>query len=295
MTATLAAVLVARDEVSWDTTVGAVFGDVEMDPAWREVTLAMLLTNSAGAPDDLSPGGLWNRLWMRAGSPVEKRRVLVAGVLGKPPVAPPGTRFLYSNAGFAIAGAMLETRTGRPYEALLAAELFAPLGMTRAGFGAPGEPNREGGEPDEPHGHFLRRGELQVRELGFGDDNPPAIAPAGLVHAPLRDWARYAALHLAGARGEPVPAAFHGVDFPRLHEPRLDGYAMGWVVSADGATLWHNGSNTMWYCEIALFPAEDLAVLVATNTAHGTAREAAAGVLRTLHERGMAPAGDAPR
>jgi len=35
-----------------------------------------------------------------------------------------------------------------------------------------------------------------------------------------------------------------------LHTPPFGGdYAMGWIVRSDGS-LWHNGSNTMWYAEV---------------------------------------------
>jgi len=286
MTATLCALHVARGTLAWDTTVGAVFGDVEMDPAWRDVTLAMLLTNSSGAPTALDADGLWHRLWERLGTPVEQRRTLVEGVLARPPAPPPGTRYQYSNAGFSIAGAMLERLADEPYEALLARDLFEPLGMAGAGFGAPGDRDASGGEPTEPLGHAFRRDQLQPVELGFGDDNPPGIAPAGLVHAPLRSWARYAALHLAAARGEPLSEPFDEVDFARLHRPGLGNYAMGWVVTepawAEGRLLWHNGSNTWWYCELAILPKEDLAILVATNTSHGTTRAAVGGVAQAL-------------
>lgn len=285
MTATLAALLVARGELAWSTTVAEVFPDLAVDPGWAAVTLEQLITHTSGAPAQLDQDGLWGRLWTFDGTPQEARRVLLAGVLAHPPEAPPGTRFLYSNAGFSIAGAMLEAVAGTPFEELMARELFAPLGMTGAGFGAPGAP----GEVLQPFGHVLRAGALTPVELGPGDDNPPAISPAGRAHASLRDWGRFAALHLAGARGEAVEAPFEGVSFATLHRPHLESYAMGWVVSAPGwcrgPLLWHNGSNTMWYCEVGLFPDEGLAVLVATNTAHGSTREASAGILRALHDR----------
>ena len=289
MTATLAALLVARGTLAWSTTVVEAFPELTVDPGWAPATLEELVTNSAGAPAGLDQDGLWGRLWEHTGTPSEQRLTLVEGVLARPPDSPPGTRYLYSNGGFSIAGAMLERAAGVPFEELLARELFAPLGLASAGFGAPGTP----GAVDAPFGHVFRGGALVPCELGPGDDNPAAITPAGRVHASLRDWGRYAALHLGGARGAPRDPPFDALDFEALHRPRLDGYAMGWVASAPdwcrGPLLWHNGSNTMWYCEIALFPEEDLAVLVATNTAHGTARQAAGEVLRALHDRCAPP------
>ena len=74
---------------------------------------------------------------------------------------------------------------------------------------------------------------------------------------------------------------------------------MGWMVLepawCDGPVLWHNGSNTMWYCEIAILPKEDLAVLVATNTAHGSTRDAVAAIARALHSRFASAPASAPR
>ena len=65
------------------------------------------------------------------------------------PAAQAETEFLYSNAGYVIAGAMLEQVTGESWEELIRTEVFEPLGMTRAGFGAPGSADAV----DQPRGH----------------------------------------------------------------------------------------------------------------------------------------------
>ena len=52
MTATLAAIFVEKGWVKWETTVGEVFPEMEMKPAWRGVTLEQLLTHRSGAPGD---------------------------------------------------------------------------------------------------------------------------------------------------------------------------------------------------------------------------------------------------
>ena len=108
MTATLIARLVEKGKLHWDMTIGEVFGPTvsPLDPAWRAVTLTQLLHHRAGAPADLSAGGLWGRLWKQRGTPAEQRMELVRGVLARPPVNAPGSQFLYSNDGYALAGAM---------------------------------------------------------------------------------------------------------------------------------------------------------------------------------------------
>jgi CubicO group peptidase (beta-lactamase class C family) len=287
MTATWIALLVSRGELAWETTAGEVYADLReagrVHAGWNDVTLAMLLSNCGGAPAEIEPR-LWARLWKQEGSERDQRRALAEALLANAPAYEPASRFVYSNAGFALAAAMAEEVLDAPYEERIARDLFAPLGMTSAGFGAPGTP----GEAAAPSGHREVDAEPVAVERGPGDDNPPAIAPAGRVHASLADWARFARLHLRGARGEEglllAPEAF-----ARLHEPHRGSYAMGWVVreleGVQGPALWHNGSNTMWYCELLIVPEEDRALLVATNRGDGAARRAVAQALRRLAER----------
>src|SRR4029453_3966433 len=114
-----------------------------------------LLPPPSGAPADLSADNLWGRLWNHKGTPTEQRMTLVEGVVRRPPVAAPGTKYIYANAGFAIAGAMAERITGQSWEVLMRARLFEPLGLTSAGFGAPGTPGTPGNAEkiDQPRGH----------------------------------------------------------------------------------------------------------------------------------------------
>jgi CubicO group peptidase (beta-lactamase class C family) len=264
MTATLCAILVEERKLSFDTTVGEVFAGVkDMDPGWKDVTLRQLLTNHAGAPPSLDADGLWGRLWQHAGTPTEARRMLVEGVLKHPPDPKPGTKFVYSNAGFSIAGAMAETVMKEPYESLVTRRLFDPLGMKSAGFGAPGTKDAV----DEPRGHRVNGGPV---EPGRDADNPAAIAPAGRVHCTIGDWAKYVQLHLVGEKKD-AAKVLTPESFATLHAPVADGskYAMGWVVDqrpwAGGRVLTHNGSNTMWFCVTWIAPERDFAVLVTCN------------------------------
>jgi CubicO group peptidase (beta-lactamase class C family) len=151
MTATLAALMVDRQQLSWDTPLFEAFPKLaeEADAGWGKATLGMFVTNTSGTPGGLDRDGLWGRLWNTNEPPAEARRMLIAGVTKFPPVAEPGTKFEYANGGFAIAGAMMERMAGLPYEELLRRELFEPLGITSAGFAAPGVP----GVTAQPMGH----------------------------------------------------------------------------------------------------------------------------------------------
>lgn len=277
MTATLIGVLVEEGTLRWETTLAEGLPDLaaEMDPAYRTVTLRQLLTHRAGVPSELSADGLWARLAERKGTPVEQRETLAKGVLTRPPEHTPGGQFLYSNAGFALAGHVAEVKTGTAWEELMQEKVFRPLGITSAGFGAPGAPGMKE-QPDQPWGH---RSSGTPVPPGPHADNPPAIGPGGTVHMTLRDWAKFVSLHVRGERGE-EGLLLRPETFKVLHAlpQRTDGkqggagsdYAMGWGRAerdwAGGRVLTHSGSNTMWYCVVWAAPEKNFAVLVATNT-----------------------------
>jgi CubicO group peptidase (beta-lactamase class C family) len=256
MTATLCAMLVEEGKLKWDTTVGEALKDLKpMDPGWRAVTLEQLLQHRGGAPGDVEPA-LWALLWTQKGTAA--RQMLAKATVAKPPASPPGTKYVYSNTGYAIAGLMAERAAKRPWEDLMRERLFKPLGMSSAGFGAPtrGQPRGHGadGKPIDPASRT--------------SDNPPAIGPAGTVHCTVIDWAKFIALHLNGERGE--SKLLKPETFKKLHAPPEGGnYAMGWIVARSplgkGKALVHAGSNRMWFALVWAMPESNLAVLVMCN------------------------------
>ena len=50
-----------------------------------------------------------------------------------PAVAPPGTEVRYNDAGFVLAGLVIEAVAGRPWDAVVADEVFRPAGMVDTG------------------------------------------------------------------------------------------------------------------------------------------------------------------
>lgn len=267
MTATVAAMLVEQGKISWTTTIGEAFPKLkgEIHPDYLGVTLEQLLSHRGGAPGN-APGDLWRKAWTATGTPAEQRLAFVKGLLAREPEAKPGTKFIYSNQGYAIAGVMLEKASGKPWEDLLRLMLVEPLGMTTAGFGAPASI----GKVDQPWGHSKKT--FSGREPvppGPRADNPLAISPAGAVHCSIGDLAKYAAFHMAGERGE--SKLLTAESFKKLHSPITDNedYALGWMVKkrawANSRALMHNGSNTMFYVVVWMAPDKNCAVIVASN------------------------------
>ncbi len=308
MTATLIALLVERGDLTWEMKLPELLPDLadSVHDDYVDVTLVELLTHRAGVPSDLSRDGLWGRCWKREGTPTEQRRMLTKTLLEWGPVHAPRTKYLYANAGFAIAGHVAETVMGKPYEALMQELLFSPLGITTAGFGAPGTTAAPAAPSlptviDAPRGHD---GAGNPIEPGPQADNPPAIAPAGTCHMSLADWGRYVSLHLRGAKGDVKvgDVTLHADTMKKLHT-RFDGpgetYAMGWVVAkrdwagGDGTCWWHNGSNTMWFCACWLAPNDGFAVLSTTNQVGTTGQKATDDVASLLVQEHRARIGSA--
>jgi CubicO group peptidase (beta-lactamase class C family) len=261
MTATLTACLIEDGHFTWNTRIADIFefwGDL-IQPGWRNVTLEQLLAHRGGAPANV-PSELWEEGWKREGSPMEQRAHFVRQLLMMPPAAVPGKRIIYSNAGYAIVGHMLEHCMEQEFEDLMQARLFSALGMDSAGFGAPGTP----GVIDEPRGHELTGGEWKPVEPGLLADNPPSIAPAATVHCSIEDLGKFAACHAN------TLSIVSEASLERLQSPyRAGEFSLGWVVVprswGGGNVIAHSGSNTLWFTALWIAPKRHAAFVAATN------------------------------
>jgi CubicO group peptidase (beta-lactamase class C family) len=298
ITATLCALLVDEGKLRWDSTIGEVFTDFspKIHPTFRTATLQQLLCHRAGLPEDRKPDlVIFPQLMALQGDMLAARRELIRLVMSRPPAHDVGEKYDYANYGFSIAGAMCEAVTGEPYESLITRRLFEPLGMKTAGFGAPGSPEKI----DQPRGHLkmLTWYSPVAPGPGIAADNPPVIAPAGTVHCSIGDWAKYAGLHLSAARGR--PRLLKADTFQTLHsDPYKQDYAFGWgMIKPDWSAakvLAHDGSNARWYAVIVIAPAEDIAILTATNAATESAQEACAAARKLLREKFLSPSTSNP-
>jgi CubicO group peptidase (beta-lactamase class C family) len=286
MTATLAGVLVEQGVIDWSTTVGDVFPDLAVSTRsdYADVRLEELLSHTAGLPVDWMQIPSYRGAWESPTPLSEQRHAWAAELLALAPETPRGTH-RYANAGYIVAGAMLETVTGRLWEDLMQQDLLAPLDMTSTGFGAPGS---VGEVPDEPRGHLGVPGELRPLPPDQRADNPPAVGPAGTVHTTLADFSCYLAAHLAGARGE--AGLVTAETFGKLHSPAPGTkYALGWNVGehsrAGGRVLFHTGSTAVWTATTWIAPERDFAILTATNAGGDAGSTGADEALRALIDR----------
>ncbi len=254
LTAALVVGLAEEGVLRLDTPIGT-----EMDGLQPEVaalTLDRLLSQTAGLRDVGSNYGPHD----------EAALALYARTLGAADVmAAPGA-FSYSNADYALAGAVAEAAGDTAYAALMAGRLFGPLGMPRSTF----RPTTAMTYPLAV-GHAGEPGAMQVtRPLA---DNA-AIWPAGYVYSSASELARFARALANGGRVEGTQVLPAGVA-DALMEPRvalpvfLNGLAYGYglfVERRDGERLaWHAGTMPGSSALIAVLPDRHAAVVVLAN------------------------------
>lgn len=264
MTATLAAILVEEGLLEWDSTVGEVLDKKvrDLNDDYRDVTLEQLLAHVGGLPGQ-APPDVWAEAHKDQGrmSATRQRLNFVKALLSEEPTYPPGTKTVYSNQGYAVAGVMLETVARKSWEDLLEDRVFKPLDMKSAGYRPP--------EGRQPWGH---QGVLPTRH-----DNPDAIGPAGTVHASIGDWMKFARFHLARKPGTLLKKE---ESFDKLNaalensgQHSIGGWAIAEKEELGGRYIWMAGSNTYWFSVLRILPGKDTAIVVTTNSGQRNARE----------------------
>ncbi len=235
MTAVLAARLVEQGIISWDDQIGARLDTVS--PDLQAVTLEQLLHHRGGIDANPPMDFVISQKIPDESDLITTRLRYLSEALTST-VAAQG-QFHYSNTGYVAAAAMMEVATGEPWEALIAREVFAPLGVTSAGFGPPGQ---SASAPDQPWGHHKDPFAV-THPPTFDADNPVALNPAGRVHMSLGDFLTYLTAH---ARRDPI---LNANSWKRQHKPASGAdvsYAMGLAAPTEAVRM-HSGSNTIWF------------------------------------------------
>lgn len=259
MTAALYARLVQGGTARWGATLRELFPDIPVHETFRDVTIEQLLSHRSGILDASVLHIGWLMTAHADPTPAaDQRRALAARVLQTQPAGAVGA-FAYGNLNYVLAGAAIERLTGRPWEEAITANLFRPLGLVSAGFGAP--------PCAQPWGH---RGAVPINPAGIAD-NPLALGPAGRAHMALDDYAKVLGLFIGNAPNVLTPASVLKLTVP---ETAGSTYALGWGVVptqrwTGGPALSHDGSNTLWYCTSLVAPARRLALAVVANDAVG--------------------------
>lgn len=230
----------------------------------RPPSLRHLLTHTAGVravrrPSDLLRGEVG--LSVPAGRPVPALSEYYRGGLRFD--TDPGSRWAYSNHGYAALGQVVEDVSGLPLGHYFQERIFAPLGMESSNLG---RSDRRG--PRLAAGHTLGR-----RGLKAVVEREPVTLGASSIYSTVDDMARFVAALLqggAGLHGSVLRAdtlSLMGEAHYRA-DPRLPGLGLGFFREdmSGHRILGHDGILTGFRTYMALAPDHGLGVLALANT-----------------------------
>ena len=185
-----------------------------------------------------------------------------------PMIPSPGERPSYSQAGYNLAGRIVENVTGLTFERALAELVFEPLGLAHS---------------------FFARDDIMTRRFvvghNRGDDGTLSIArlwrrprgdnPGGGLASSAADQLRWARFHLGAGHSE---NGIHVLPTRALHRMRQktvtlrgsnlgDAIGIGWFLrEIDGVrTFGHAGSANGQFADLLLVPDRDFAVVALSN------------------------------
>jgi CubicO group peptidase (beta-lactamase class C family) len=260
ITAAAVLLLVERGDLDLDDPAFALLPDLEppdgatADPRLSQITVRHLLHHAGGWDRNTTFDPMFRAIEAAGavGEPAPaSAETVIRYMLGQPLQFDPGTRYAYSNFGYAVLGRIVERVTGVSYEAFVREEVLTPLGVVRTVVGGSRLADRLPGEVryhDAAVVGSVFPGEGQV-PIAYGGFHLEAMDAHGGWVSSTVDLLRF----LTGVDGRPVPgdllspasvAAMVGSPPSPLWAGSAYYYGMGWLVRPTGsdANWWHDGS-----------------------------------------------------
>lgn len=184
-----------------------------------------------------------------------------------PQWVPVGREFSYSNLGYGLAGHVIATVAGKPFEKVVDEEVIEPLGLKRTSFFL-----EEVAFERWAAGH--RRVDDRIEHAPWW--RPRARGPNGGLLSCVEDMLVFARFHLGDGLAPDgnrllSPGALSDMRRARAFDTIDTSVGLGWMLQrwdgVDAAS--HYGGTYGFATALVLFPAESFAVVLLTNAAHG--------------------------
>jgi len=222
-------------------------------PNASKITLRMLLNQNSGLHNYPNTREHW---WPLKGA-IQPEKIIAILKRDKPDFAP-GEKWAYSNANYAMLAQVVARVSGISYADFLVHNIFTPLGMNSSGSGFRAQDGTatpyEGSE-----GRFAPAKPKISLDLFYG---------AGSIASTAQDLARWdaALMNAKLLNAESTRMLWTNAKLPNGQPAN---YAMGFIESSIGShrEVWHNGYSPFagGYCFNAIFPDDDLAVVILSN------------------------------
>ncbi len=244
--------LVDQGRVKLEDPIARYFPDAPPDKAG--ITVLQLLTHTSGlsdhAPDD------WEVL---------SKDVALSRIFGETLEFPPGSKFGYSNSGYTLLAALIESVTSEPYTKFMETAIFKPFGLTHTGFFA-------------SHDHWrtsvLAHGIFAGTDKGLPSSWPgPYWGPMGNgeILSTTQDMYRwFRAVRENKVAPEPLTRQVftpHIKVFDKDKNGVESFYGFGWGIKTgpNGTLITHGGAGLGGNAEFAYFVEQDTLIVVLSN------------------------------
>jgi len=283
LTALTAVILDEQGVVDLDATLAQLLPGAELDSSLspREITLRDLLAMRHGIGQD-------GPVVIRTAYTGEFDRPTLLRLLRHHGPSRAGRNFEYGNLGYNVAGFVLETKAGAPWQDLVTRSVLQPLGMRETVSRISAVPARALAMP-----HAMEGGRLQRVPL-YKSDRTMHAAGGHLTTA--RDLARFVIAHLnqGKARGAPGVSAAAIAETHRRHIDQNREFSFlhrnGWGLGLDIAdyrsdTIYQRpGSFTGYYSHMSFMPSRRVGIVVLTNGGIGGGGAAAEAVVQGVYD-----------
>jgi dipeptidyl aminopeptidase/acylaminoacyl peptidase/CubicO group peptidase (beta-lactamase class C family) len=265
-TATVAVQLADEGKLDLDAPIVTVLPELQLaDPdVTQRVTMRHLLTHTSGIDGDV---------FTDTGRGDDCLELYVDRLAEAGQNHPLGATFSYCNAGFVLAGRVIEKITGQVWDATMRERLFAPLGLTHT--------------LTLPEEALLLR--AAVGHLAEGDEEPHptqvwgmprALGPAGTISASAGDVLAFAQMHLAEGAAPDGTRVLDGASARAMTEHQIDlpdpytlgdSWGVGWIRFLWGGrrVIGHDGTTLGQAAFLRILPDRELAVTLLTNGGNG--------------------------
>jgi len=258
-TATAMMRLVAEGRVELEAPVRRYVPELELadESVAARITVLQLLNHTAGLD--------WNLIDDGEGD--QSLAGFVAKLKALPLIAPPGARASYSQAGYNLAGRIIEKVTGLSFEKAVAELVLAPAGLSDTVFGADEVMARRFavGHNRSEHGTLRPARPWAAWPAGSHGNNP-----GGGIASSVSDLLRWARFQLGDGDGV-LPSG----ELRRMRDQTVelrastlgDGFGICWFLREVGGigTIGHGGSGNGQFAELLIVPEQNFAVVSLAN------------------------------
>lgn len=233
-------------------------------PGAPPVTLVELATMTSGIAREPEDTATFLR-----GPVSEWERVMTAALAKTTYAHEPGTRYLYSNIGYAMLGAALGRAAGEPYVDYVRARVLAPLGMAHTDF-VP----TPAIAPVLAKGYEVRDGKPDGAQAAREHEGRGYKVPNGALYSTVGDLGRYVALMLGEGPESVLKRETVKDNLSRVSSASGDltsGYGIGFQVQRRGTLVMfgHGGSVAGYRAQVLYDPTTKTGVIVLSNAGGG--------------------------